>query len=32
MESSTGPERAIDASTLAEAFRITASQRPDHLV
>ena len=31
MESSTGPERAIDASTIAEAFRITASQRPDQV-
>ena len=31
MESNTGPERAIDASTIAEAFRITASQRPDQV-
>ena len=29
MESSTAPKRAVDASSIAEAFRITASTRPD---
>jgi long-subunit acyl-CoA synthetase (AMP-forming) len=29
MESSTAPKRAIDASSIAEAFRITAAGRPD---
>ncbi len=31
MESSTTERRAIDASSIAEAFRITASQRPDQV-
>ncbi len=29
MESSTAPERAVDASSIAEAFRITAAVNPD---
>jgi acyl-CoA synthetase (AMP-forming)/AMP-acid ligase II len=29
MESSTTPKRAVDAATLAEAFRLTAAQRAD---
>jgi long-subunit acyl-CoA synthetase (AMP-forming) len=29
VESSTAPKRGVDAGTIAEAFRITASQRPD---
>ncbi len=31
MESSTAVRRAIDASTIAEAFRITVAQRPDEV-
>jgi long-chain acyl-CoA synthetase len=31
MESSTSTRRAIDASSIAEAFRITASQRPEQV-
>jgi long-chain acyl-CoA synthetase len=29
MESSTAPRRAVDASSIAEAFRLTAADRPD---
>ncbi|MCW2994007.1 MAG: long-chain fatty acid--CoA ligase [Conexibacter sp.] len=31
MESSTAPKRAIDAATIAEAFRLTSSQRADEV-
>ena len=31
MESSTAPKRGVDAATIAEAFRLTSSQRADEI-